>query len=670
MHLILAAGLALLCTSCPSSGCLSHASGNFEHSRSHAPLDVHATGSTAPWMSTASSNERVRKLSRCQRFVRFLLALSDPTVGWQLPGNRLCPGKEIIRPLRSSVAASAHLNQEPKHSVSASIWRFAQGLSRPRVGIHASGISKRKGTDSEDEETDDDSSMAKPKRERKRDKLLKLLPFSGRFRRVQGRKRRKRQKVKDSILAFDLTPKDVVEYLDRYVVRQHEAKKALAVAICKHYNHCRRFLEKQESGQEVGNYAKPNILLMGPTGVGKTYIMKTIAALIGVPFVKGDATKLTASGLVGKDAEELVKDLYTAASEDSESAQFGIIYVDEVDKITVNAGSSTNFGDNGGFNTRDVQNELLKLLEDTDASFERGFLREKGILSTANILFIFSGAFVGLDEEIRRRKEKKSIGFLADDTSLELNEADSGQNSSKTRSYLRFAETKDFISAGLTPEFAGRIPVRVALDALDADDLKEILTRAEGSILDQFVDDFTGYSINMSTSDAALTQVARLAAQESTGARALVTVLERTLRGHMYQLPSTTIKSFELDNATVVSPAEGLAALLSTLGPIDERTAHRDDLKRWERYLKVQVSPLKVALTEAAIDHLLTLSNETDKSPYWFARQRYERLPDMLQKVAEKIDRKHIFIDLDIVEEPGLNYSILLNHVMGQKDNT
>lgn len=465
------------------------------------------------------------------------------------------------------------------------------------------------------------------------------------------RERRKESGGADSlrsISSFDLKPKEIVEYLDRFVIQQDDAKKVLAVAICDHYNHCRRDINASKRSL---NYAKPNILLAGPTGVGKTYLLKTIARLIGVPFVKGDATKFSETGIVGRDAEDLVRDLVEAAGGNVTAAQYGIIYIDEVDKIAAPGG-----GEGGGFgstaitaNTRGVQNNFLKLLEDTDVSVERdnpmsmmmgGGRGAARTISTRNILFIFSGAFTGLDAQMKSKKEFKSIGFQFDEEKApaaeDAKEEESG--TPKKRSYLRFAETADFISAGLEAEFVGRVPVRVALNALDADDLREVLTKAEGSVLQQFVRDMKGYNITMTASEDALTQVARLAAEEATGARGLVTVLERSLRQHKFELPSTGIRSFELDNATVVSPEDGLAKLLDSQTEEDGQNVRRDDLERWVRRLSLQMKPAEVAMTDEAIDYLLDLSAKGDSggSTYWFASRHFESLKDIVKRIADR----------------------------------
>jgi len=486
-----------------------------------------------------------------------------------------------------------------------------------------------------------------------------------------------------SLRSFDLKPREVVEYLDRYVIQQRDAKRVLAVAICDHYNHCRRCLDGEEGQLAQESYAKPNILLAGPTGVGKTYLLKTIARLIGVPFVKGDATKFSETGIVGRDAEDLVRDLVSAAGGNTTLAEYGIIYIDEVDKIASGGGG----GDGGvslsrGDLARGVQNNFLKLLEDTDvplqgnSPFEMMGMGSGGrggpkTINTRNILFIFSGAFTGLDASIRRKKETKPFGLDLDglDDSLPATRAENEGKKTKKRSYLQYAETKDFVNAGLEPEFVGRVPVRVALNSLDADDLKQILVQSEGSVLKQFTRDFEGYGINMKVTDEALTRVAEFAEDEATGARGLVTILERTLRGHKYELPSTSIRKFELDDKTVEEPGLALQALLSMQTEQDELFVRLDDLKRWERYVNRLVDPCTIWLTDEAIDHMMNLSIKGKKrSAYSLAREHFDALPDAVRLIGESTGQRQFPISLDMAKEPKAEIANWLSFIAPEND--
>ena len=493
----------------------------------------------------------------------------------------------------------------------------------------------------------------------------------------------------ESLLSFDLKPKEVVEYLDRFVIKQSEAKKVLAVAICDHYNHCRRCLQETyhtqdknddysdlldidpESSSASGfDYAKPNVLLAGPTGVGKTYLLKCLAKLVGVPFVKADATKFSETGIVGRDAEDLVRDLVDKANGNTTLASVGIIYLDEVDKIAGNGGNGDTFT-KGSFNTKGVQNNFLKLLEDTEVSLERqqdmvisnlpgifgggGQPREKTI-STRNILFIFSGAFTNLDADIKRKKSKRPFGLDTTTTQSARDQQRALQDENENgRSFLRYAETADFINAGLEPEFVGRVPVRVALDSLTADDLKQILVAAQGSVLKQFIRDMEGYGITMNATDTALDEIAALAEKEKTGARGLVTILERTLRQHKYELPSTSLTTFVLDKATVINPELELNRLLaSKTSTDDDMGVLLRDLKRWETKLNSQLpSSAQSWFTDEAINYIVLKSLEADTSAYSYASRHFgDSLLRVIQRIHESTSQTLFPITIEIAKDP------------------
>lgn len=383
----------------------------------------------------------------------------------------------------------------------------------------------------------------------------------------------------DSIRRFNLKPKEIRDYLNRFVIRQDEAKKVLSVAICDHYNHVRQ----QISGKACSakDYSKQNILLLGPTGVGKTYLIKTIARLIGVPFVKADATKFSETGYVGSDVDDLVRDLVKTAGGDVELAQYGIIFVDEIDKIASEGGA-------GGRDVsgRGVQINLLKLMEETEVNLfspsdmmaqmqavmemQRGGKPKPKSINTRNILFIVSGAFDKLAESIQKRLSQNEMGFGA-------HVRDADEDPSK---YLQHAETQDFIKYGFEPEFIGRVPIRVACESLGADDLSRILTSSEGSILNQYRDDFQGYGIDFTISPEAIAHLARQASQERTGARGLMTVLERLFRNFKFELPSTAIKTFAVDVETIENPDTKLETLKATNAHL-QHAVWLDDIKRF-----------------------------------------------------------------------------------------
>mmetsp|Transcript_1658 Transcript_1658/g.3996 ORF Transcript_1658/g.3996 Transcript_1658/m.3996 type:complete len:820 (+) Transcript_1658:98-2557(+) len=391
---------------------------------------------------------------------------------------------------------------------------------------------------------------------------------------------------------FSMTPEDVKSYLDRFVIKQDAAKEALSVAICDHYNRVRQRLAvqeeeegetrkdeeesgeiadampgKSESANSDRNYMKPNVLLLGPTGSGKTYLMKSLADLIGVPFVKADATKFSETGYVGRDAEDVLQDLMTAAEGNASIAQFGIVYVDEIDKIC---------GDDskGGTFRKGVQNTFLKLMEESDVevapksrSIEKMMRFGPGQdgsvpLNTRYILFVFSGAFSKLNEKLREEKAREAAGFgFAADPA----EAKSGGDAELV-SFLHEAGTKELVEAGLEPEFVGRIPVRVALSALSEDDLFRILTEAEGGACSQLVGDFHRYGIRLRLEDSALRALAKGAVKEQTGARSLITVLESTLRRFKFRLPSLVprgCKELVVTDKVVEDPEGELARIVA-----------------------------------------------------------------------------------------------------------
>ena len=326
----------------------------------------------------------------------------------------------------------------------------------------------------------------------------------------------------ENIRKFHLKPKEIRDYLNRFVIRQDEAKKVLSVAICDHFNHVRQQISGKHSIAK--EYSKQNVLLLGPTGVGKTYLIKNIARLIGVPFVKADATKFSETGYVGSDVDDLVRDLVKVAGGDVELAQYGIIFVDEIDKIASEASMAGK--DVSG---RGVQINLLKLMEETEVNLfsptdmmsqmqavmdmQRGGKPKPKSINTRHILFIVSGAFDKLSESIQKRMTQSEMGFGAD-------VRDTDQDASE---FLQYAETRDFIKYGFEPEFIGRVPIRVACEALNKGDLAHILTQSEGSILNQYRDDFHGYGIDFSITPEAILTVAEQASKEKTGARGLMT---------------------------------------------------------------------------------------------------------------------------------------------------
>jgi endopeptidase Clp ATP-binding regulatory subunit ClpX len=371
-------------------------------------------------------------------------------------------------------------------------------------------------------------------------------------------------------LHFDMKPEELEAHLDQYVIKQAQAKAVLATKICTHFNrikHSRR-QPGRESASNVGQI-KNNIIMIGPTGVGKTYIIKLIAAKLGVPFVKSDATKFSETGYVGGDVEDLVRDLVHEADDDIELAQYGIIYIDEIDKIA----SSRNLVGPDVSRTG-VQRALLKPMEETEVDlkvahdpisqlqaierYRKTGKREKRTINTRNILFIVSGAFGGLDEIIQKRLTEQGMGFGA-----------SLKSKTGETDYFKKVRSEDFINFGFESEFVGRLPVVVTFDELAAEDLYLILKNPNNPIINGKKRDFRAYGIEVRFENEALRLLAERAHEEKTGARGLVSAVERVLIGFEKKLPSTDIKQFLVTKEVVEEPEQELAKLLA--GPDEER---------------------------------------------------------------------------------------------------
>ena len=381
-------------------------------------------------------------------------------------------------------------------------------------------------------------------------------------------------------LKFDLKPKEIKQYLDRYVIKQDEAKKALAIAVCDHYNHVRECHENPDAADT--DYSKQNIVMLGPTGVGKTYLIRHIAKLIGVPFVKADATRFSETGYVGANVDDLIRELVTQADDNLELAQYGIIYLDEADKIATPPNIIGR--DVSG---RGVQIGLLKLMEDTEVDlrsgndmasqmraameFQKSGKVDKEVINTRHILFIISGAFTGIEKIIKKRLHQSRIGFNAEITN---------QTDDNTQ-YFENVTPKDFIDFGFEPEFIGRLPVHVVCNELVVDDLFHILKHSEGSIIRQYENAFRAYGITVLFSKIGLRRIAEKAIEQKTGARALMTVCEKVLRDYKFELPSTGVNEFVVTAAVVDTPDVELKRII-TDADYNRKTVMHEQIRRYE----------------------------------------------------------------------------------------
>jgi len=458
------------------------------------------------------------------------------------------------------------------------------------------------------------------------------------------------------ILEFDYHPRDIKAHLDRYVIRQDEAKKVLSIAVCDHYNHAkylRRLNEENDPKARTLEFAKQNVIIVGPTGVGKTYLVKHIAELIGVPFVKADATKFSETGYVGADVDDLVRELVRKADGDVALAEYGIIYIDEVDKIAT-SGSMIGRDVSG----RGVQTTLLKLMEETEvplrnpsdiqsqmqAMFDMqrggGGGAPKDSVNTRHILFIVSGAFSGLEKIISQRMRTGSIGFAAETRDVP----------SMDEELFRHVETHDYLEFGFEAEFIGRLPVRVVCEHLTADDLMEIMKSSEGSLIRQYEQEFEAFGIRAKFEDDALRVIAERAAEEKTGARGLMTVCEKMLRDFKFELPGTSVTELIINAELVEDPSTVLARYR-------EKSAHVTDSKTMAELASfrrrfAERHNVRMSFDNEAVARIEELSRERNMSVMQLCEQMFADYQFGLKLIQKNSGQESFVLPVDAIERP------------------
>jgi endopeptidase Clp ATP-binding regulatory subunit ClpX len=480
---------------------------------------------------------------------------------------------------------------------------------------------------------------------------------------------------KKGVSEFDMLPEELEAHLDNFVIKQNDAKAVLATKICTHFNRV-NYLNKLSGKKKHSGVGmiKNNVLMIGPTGVGKTYMIKLLAQKLGVPMVKGDATKFSETGYVGGDVEDLVRDLVYEAGENIELAENGIIYIDEIDKIA----SANNFIGHDVSRTG-VQRALLKPMEETEVDlkvahdpisqiqaieqFRRTGKKEKRVVNTKNILFIMSGAFGALTDIIKKRLQKQGIGFEADVSPTEI-----------PWEIMKEVTAQDLVEFGFESEFIGRLPVIVVFDELTRDDLADILKNPNNPVIVSKRQDFRAYGIDIKFEDEALDRIADIAVRMKTGARSLVSAVEKVLIPFEKHLPSTNIKQLLVTPELVDDPKGELARL-------KEDYNNPERLARFERMRKKELENIAAFIREREKDFKnlsgITMSQErreligeiylrttTDiNSAFEDFKAMYRQVRDEEILLAEKLDISMSFDEsavdelirqsLDSNKEPG-----------------
>ncbi|MBL7190128.1 AAA family ATPase [bacterium] len=449
---------------------------------------------------------------------------------------------------------------------------------------------------------------------------------------------------------FTLKPEELEEYLNKYVVMQEDAVAVLATKICTHFHRMNYERKHPEAGDIVG-HVKSNILMIGPTGVGKTYIVKLIANKIGVPFVKGDATKFSETGYVGGDVEDLVRDLVAEAKGSIKMAEYGIIYIDEIDKIASSQGLIGPDVSRTG-----VQRNLLKLMEETEVDLkvphdlasqmeavietQRTGKAPRKKINTKNILFVVSGAFSDLDDIIRKRLNHQAIGFR-----------DKGREKMSKDQYLSSVRSEDLMKYGFESEFVGRLPVITRLKELGVEGLYKILKNQDGAVTAGKMRDFTSYGIQLSFEDDALRQIAEMAEKEKTGARGLVSVMEHILIPFEKKLPSSDIKKLKVTIELVENPQIVL-----------KRIMIEDALNQFQKRFLVE-SGVVLEFTAEAKKHLLQTGIEYDENFSEYLKKAFKDYNYGLKLIG----RDSFKVNMEVIKDPSEYLNILIKRSYKKK---